>query len=380
MVCGGRLKRNGTTSAGRTRWRCKECGASSTRSRPDVTRRAELTRFITWLLTSTTQPQVDSSARTFRRRHAWCWNITPEVVITGEVYDEIQIDGIYLDTGWCCLIAITGGKVIDWQWCDREKAIAWKVLLKRIPPPTVVVCDGGSGLLIAIEESWPDTAVQRCLVHVQRNVRTYLTSRPRTPAGKALWGLARALTTITTLDEAIEWMALLAQWHQLYGHLVRERTYRRHLADPNIGGHFPDWVRPGQQWWYTHERLRKAYRLLAKLVQRGHLFTYLDPSNQGLKIASTTNQIEGGINAQLRDMLRRHRGMSTEHQRRAIEWWLHAHAVAAPEPASLIQPRHYNPQPIKTITTDEPDGPTGYDNALNAEEGLWLRRGWAGRT
>ncbi|KAA1415003.1 IS1249 family transposase [Nocardioides humilatus] len=380
VLCGARLKKNGTTSAGRTRWRCTSCGSSTTRARPDVTRRAQLERFIAWLLGSGTQGDADSSARTFRRVHAWCWNVAPEVTITGELYDEIQIDGIYLDTGWCCLIAITGGKVIDWQWCDREKTIAWKQLLKRIPAPTVVVCDGGGGLAVAIEECWPDTSVQRCLVHVQRNVRTYLTSRPRTTAGKALWGLARTLTKITTLDEATAWMVLLHDWHDLYGHLVRERTYRYQLTRPGDGAAFPDWIRPGQKWWYTHERLRKAYRLLAKLVERGHLFAYLDPSVRGLHIASTTNQIEGGINAQLRDMLRRHRGMTTAHQRRAVEWWLHAHAIAAPEPASLIRARHYRPRPRKTTTPEEPIGPAGYDTGLTAEEGLWLRRGWGGRS
>ncbi|MGB3886413.1 transposase-like zinc-binding domain-containing protein, partial [Gordonia sp. (in: high G+C Gram-positive bacteria)] len=29
-VCANKLVKNGTTSAGRTRWRCKHCGASST--------------------------------------------------------------------------------------------------------------------------------------------------------------------------------------------------------------------------------------------------------------------------------------------------------------------------------------------------------------
>nr|WP_269509067.1 hypothetical protein [Corynebacterium faecium] len=28
--CGGEMKRNGTTSKGTTRWRCKQCGASKT--------------------------------------------------------------------------------------------------------------------------------------------------------------------------------------------------------------------------------------------------------------------------------------------------------------------------------------------------------------
>ncbi|EFM44486.1 hypothetical protein HMPREF0277_0463 [Corynebacterium accolens ATCC 49726] len=35
--CGGDTKRNGTTSKGTTRWRCKACGASVNKSRPDVT-------------------------------------------------------------------------------------------------------------------------------------------------------------------------------------------------------------------------------------------------------------------------------------------------------------------------------------------------------
>ncbi len=35
-------------------------------------------------------------------------------------------------------------------------------------------------------------------------------------------------------------------------------------------------------------------------------------------MASTTNRIEGGTNAQLRLMLHSHRGMSEEHQKRAI--------------------------------------------------------------
>ena len=48
--------------------------------------------------------------------------------------------------------------------------------------PTGSICDGGSGVLAAVAASWPDTRIWRCLVHVQRNVRTYRTTRPRTEA------------------------------------------------------------------------------------------------------------------------------------------------------------------------------------------------------
>lgn len=375
-VCGGGLKRNGTTSAGRTRWRCRDCGSSSTRSRADVTHRAELNAFVGWLLGSSTQATAGmGSARNFRRKTAWCWRVEPTITVTGEIYDEVQIDGIYLRSNWCCLVASAHGKVIAWQWCDREKTIAWKALLDQVPPPTVVVCDGGRGLLVAVAEAWPDTLVQRCLVHVQRNVRTYLTTKPRTDAGKALWALARSLTRVRTTEEAVQWLQTLNEWHAVYGHLTRERTYRNQVAQ---GRPMPAWIRPGQRWWYTHERLRRAYRLLAKLAERDHLFTYLDPVVAGLRIASTTNRIEGAINAQLRDLLHRHRGMSVEHQRRAIEWWLFAHAITPAPPTSLIRPGHLEAPP-KRQALEQPIGPASYDTGLSAEEGLWHRRGWAGR-
>ncbi len=377
-LCGARLKRNGTTSAGRTRWRCTGCGASSTKPRRDLTRRAELDTFVGWLLGPVGQAAASGkSARTFRRNTAWCWLVEPEITVTGEIYDEVQIDGIHLSSNWCCLIALHRGKVIAWQWCDREKTVAWKVLLAQVPPPRVVVCDGGSGLLPAVAEAWPDTRVQRCLVHVQRNVRTYLTTKPRTDAGKALWGLAKKLTRINTAEDAVTWLQHLNDWHTLYGHLTRERTYRHQLTGTRVA---PEWVRPGRTWWYTHERLRKAYRLLDKLVRNDHLFTYLAPEHDGLEISSTTNWIEGGVNAGLRDLLKRHRGMPEHHQRRAVEWWLHTHAIAAPPISNLVKAHLAQPPAPPVVEPEEPIGPAGYDTGLSPDEGLWHRRGWAGRS
>lgn len=343
-----------------------------------MVRRAEFGAFLTWLLGPVGQASASKmSARTFRRRTAWCWLVEPTITVTGEVYTEVQIDGIYLSSKWCCLIAFNRDGVIAWQWCDREKTAAWKALLEQVPPPTVVVCDGGSGLLPAVAEAWPDTRIQRCLVHVQRNIRIYLTTKPRTDAGKALWALGRALTRITTADDAVVWLQNLSEWHAIFGHLTTERTYRHQAAG---GRGVPAWVRPGQQWWYTHERLRKAYRLLAKLVERDQLFTYLAPEHDGLEISSTTNRIEGGVNAGLRDLLRRHRGMPEHHQRRAVEWWLHAHAVAAPPTAELIGAHLAQPPALPAAPPEEPIGPSGYDTGLSADEGLWHRRGWAGRS
>ena len=45
------MKRNGTTSKGTTRWRCKQCGASSVKRHGDITNAAAFTQFIEHLTT-----------------------------------------------------------------------------------------------------------------------------------------------------------------------------------------------------------------------------------------------------------------------------------------------------------------------------------------
>ena len=41
------------------------------------------------------------------------------------------------------------------------------------------------------------------------------------------------------------------------------------------------------------------------------------------RIKSTTNSLEGGVNAQLKLLARTHRGRSGERQRRVLDWWLY---------------------------------------------------------
>lgn len=60
---------------------------------------------------------------------------------------------------------------------------------------------------------------------------------------------------------------------------------------------------------YTHERLRKARGDPSQLVNQGTLFAYLDPelTREG-PLPSTNNCLEGEVDAQLRALLREHRG------------------------------------------------------------------------
>lgn len=142
----------------------------------------------------------------------------------------------------------------------------------------------------------------------------------------------------------------------------------------------PSWARPGQKWWFTHQRLRSGHQVLARLVTAGHLFTFLDPALDGIPIASTTNQIEGGINSPMRDLLKRHRGLSERHQKRALEWWLYTRCPTPRPPAEMLQhieARDQNSDNDSEIDAiDELENIDLYGTALTAEEGLWRRSGW----
>ena len=64
---------------------------------------------------------------------------------------------------------------------------------------------GLRGAEAACTQAWPGTRIQRCLVHVQRNTRTGLTSRPRLQAGRELKRLSDRLTSVETAGQAVRW-------------------------------------------------------------------------------------------------------------------------------------------------------------------------------
>jgi hypothetical protein len=221
-----------------------------------------------------------------------------------------------------CLVARTPEHVIGWAWVGWESSATWAKLLQQFPPPTVVVCDGQKGILLAVTRCWPQTRVQRCIFHVWQNIRVKLTLHPQTEAGQKLLQMSRDLWQVKTLEQAEYWEQRLAAWYEQYGSFIRERTYK-------------DASEPGRRcWWYTHRSLRGAYKQLAKLLKDNQLFTHLEPtllSTTNQTIPRTTNYVEGGINSQLRTKLKLHRGMSEEHQRRLVEWYLYGR-TESPKP------------------------------------------------
>ena len=239
---------------------------------------------------------------------------------------------------------------------------------------TPSVTDGGSGCISAAAEHWKHARIQRCLVHVLRNTRTDLTGRPKSEAGRDLLKLARRLTRIHDGQQAAVWLVDLNRWHDKHGAFIKERT--RAKDDPLHAR--------GRKWWWTHERVRRAYYRFIRLHRDRMLFTHLEPelSAQG-PVAGTTNQLEGGVNAAIKRIMRHHRGLSEPHMKRACEWAVYLLA-SHPDPTSFVTPECWQESKPRPQEAQEPTPGTRTSiqqpaPGINAyESGFGIRKGWAG--
>lgn len=317
-ICGSPMKRNGYTKAGKQRWRCKDCG-SSTIQKIDTSNR-ELKVFLDWLLSKNTQSQMPGAGRSFRRLAARYWAIWPIPPVVDEIHRVVFADGIYLAKNVVILIARSEDYVLGWYLARAETSRAWEALLSRIAPPDMVVTDGGSGFAKAVGKVWPDTKVQRCLFHIYCQVKRCTTLNPNLEAGKELLSLSRRLMHVKTLKEAELWTNEYFEWADFWNDFLNESHWRDGRKE------------------YEHERLRKARRSIVQILNKGTMFTYLDPSltAEG-PMPRTNNHIEGGVNTQLRDMLRNHRGMSTMKRIKAVYWWCYMHTECPLSAAEILK-------------------------------------------
>ena len=314
--CGNICVKNGKTKAGTQRWLCKECSATFTNPIDNSTK--QFVQFQHWLFSKAVQKEMSGAGRSFRRKTSKFWGIWPMPPKIESPMNVVYVDGIYLSRKACILICCNEENVLGWYLCRYENSRAWEALMQRIAAPAMVVSDGGHGFRKALKRVWPKAKLRRYTFHAFIQVKRYTTGRPKTIASMELYMIAKDLLMIKELGQAANWVTRLINWR------IRQKTFFSEMTRDEKGK-----LRP------MHERLLKAERSLARLVRQNTLFTYLDESlSYGEELPSTNNRIEGGINAQLRTMLRNHRGMSIERRIKAVFWWCYFHS---PKPLSASE-------------------------------------------
>ena len=314
--CGNICVKNGKTKAGTQRWLCKECSDSFTNPIDNSTK--QFVQFQHWLFSKAVQKEMSGAGKSFRRKISKFWEIWPMPPKIESPMKVVYVDGIYLGRKACILICCNKRYVLGWYLCRYENSRAWDALMQRIAAPAMVVSDGGHGFRKALKRVWPKAKLQRCTFHAFLQVKRYTTGSPKTIAGIEMYMIAKDLLMIKDLGQAANWVTRLINWR------IRHKAFLSEMTRDEKGK-----LRP------MHERLLKAERSLARLVRQNTLFTYLDESlSYGEELPSTNNRIEGGINAQLRTMLRNHRGMSIERRIKAVFWWCYFHT---PKPLSASE-------------------------------------------
>jgi hypothetical protein len=138
-----------------------------------------------------------------------------------------------------------------------------------------------------------DIPVQMCHFHQKRIINKYLTTRPKLPASLGLREIAKSIPHST--EEKMR--TKMDEWLLLWDHFLKQKT-----IDQDTG-----------RWFYTHKRIRSAYRSLVSNLP--YLYTF--QRYPELNIPNTTNSLDGYFN-RLNSLLNVHRGLNAKRRYRMI--------------------------------------------------------------
>lgn len=184
-------------------------------------------------------------------------------------------------------------KNIWWKDTPTERVDIYRIGKKHLEKNgfaiKATVLDGRTG----VREVFQGIPVQMCHFHQKKIINKYLTTRPKLPAGQELRMIAK---TMTHSDEEALGKELEA-WHQRWHEFLKQKT-----TDPNTG-----------KWFYTHKRIRSAYRSLK--INLPYLYTF--QKYPELNIPNTTNSLDGYFN-RLKSLVNVHRGLNSKRRYKII--------------------------------------------------------------
>ncbi len=296
---------------------CTHCHVSQTKKRPDLQSLNRKKIFHEWLLgkqeLGVFADKYGVTARTLNNWFTDFWDqgIDPKNLAISD--SVIIIDGYVLEEGSVLLLVKTVDTVIFWTFAQRETYLNWHACLSQLNGhPQAIVCDGQKGMQRAIKELFPRVIVQRCHFHVQQRNRQLLTMNPETVPGIAFNNLVKDLPKLNTRPELLAWITKYQSWMNSHKNYLAQRTY--YPFDTQYM--YKNFTKGKRNYFFTHKRLRAAvYQIKTALP---NLFHFINNKH----IPKTTNHIEGGINSQLKLLLRLHRGLPLQKRKYLVAYFL----------------------------------------------------------
>ena len=295
---------------GKQRYFCKQCNFSFLLLRHDVKNKNEFIWFKKWIIERQVYKYLvrDSgySQSKIQRIFNQYLNSAPVVEIRSKTRVHLLIDGSYFPNGLCLILYYDHNLryVQLYRETNQEKYTEIKEDLQNLKILVVdvysVTCDGHKAILKSIKKVFPNAIIQRCLVHIKRQVRNYLSSKPKLEQSASLLKLSNQITSIKSIEDSNIWLGAFFNWYKINHEFINQKTQSQ-----NTG-----------RFWYTHKNLHAAFSLLENAIP--NMFNYLDDE----QIPNTTNRIENYF-THLKDKLRIHRGLRFEAKKNFIKWYLY---------------------------------------------------------
>lgn len=302
-------KRNGKYKS-HQHYYCKNCESYFTDRREHISDRNMYVWFERWILGKQSiarlSEQSHYSERTLKRYLYKQLPTCPQWQIQRREKVNLLIDGTYF-TNKVCLLLYRDNNIkmtILYRLTKGEALRDLKEDLQNIKNVGIqiesVTCDGAANILKAVREVCPEAVLQRCTFHISHEIQMWLTKKPKSEAGRELLELVRYLNRIETNDEAQLWMRSFIDWYRSYDEFINEKS-----RDEESG-----------RWWYTHKLLRRRASHIMRALP--DMFSYTRYEN----IPKTSNSIESFF-GHLKDHLRMHRGLSEQHFKDFVKWYLY---------------------------------------------------------
>lgn len=224
--------------------------------------------------------------------------LAPKERLDYSQFKYLLYDGTYFHKDGCLinLLNATDQKIISYIYTQKEgfyNVLDWFYRLKEQGlNPTYITMDGEKSVIRAIKAVWPQTKIQRCLYHIQREGMRWLRTHPKTKAGKELRCLLSSLCAVKSLQGRDLFIKSFKSWFK------KHKSFISSLPTTVVA--FKD--------------LKKTISLINNAIP--DMFYYLIDK----KVHSTTNLLES-FHSRLKADYRRHRGLTRTHRIQYLSWY-----------------------------------------------------------
>ena len=237
---------------GKQRYRCSDCYHNFINQNEGVKHNNQFVWFRKWIMERQVYKYLvrDSgmSQSSIQRLFHFYLKSPPQNLIKSKDKVHLIIDGTYFSNGLCLVLyydyEIQYVQLFRETNQEKFKEIKEDLInLKKLGVDVYsVTCDGHKAILKAVTKVFPNAVIQRCLVHVKRQVKHYLSAFPKLDQAKGLLYISYQITQLKTIEEAHYWLVNFQRWYEQNKNFINQTSFNEE----------------SKRWWYTHKNLHQA--------------------------------------------------------------------------------------------------------------------------